>query len=369
MRTVGVALVAVVVLLTASSCHDAGNGTAIDTFDRSAMLRGVADNLIIPAYRTVDDEALGLTQLSVTFVDNNTVSLFTLDTLRSAVRTLTLHWQAVITYDFGPAEGPLGSLVANVSTFPANAAQIEAFIALNDTSFQSFQRDTRGLASLDYLLNNGTAEEIRLRFDGQANRNRRNYAKALANAIYADIHAVYIAWTGPYRQQFIDRSGTDAGSSVSLLFNSLNIGFELLKNFKIALPLGKRAGQIAAEPTKVEAFYSGASLLLARAQFDAAVNMWFGRTVEGDTFASFRSYLKTVTNGERLIADTETQITAVENAYTALGESVPLSTLVSTNPAAVEPLYKELQKLTRFWKSEMSSLLGISITYSSGDGD
>jgi hypothetical protein len=31
--------------------------------------------------------------------------------------------------------------------------------------------------------------------------------------------------------------------------------------------------------------------------------------------------------------------------------------------------FDELQRLTRFLKSELSSLLGISITYSSGDGD
>ena len=32
-------------------------------------------------------------------------------------------------------------------------------------------------------------------------------------------------------------------------------------------------------------------------------------------------------------------------------------------------LHDELQKSTRYVKSDMSSLLGISITYSSGDGD
>lgn len=369
MRFISTIVISVVISLMAASCTDNGNGTTIDAFDRSAMLRGVADSIIIPAFTAVDGDARHVAQLCETLATNNTPTLAALDTLRSAIGVLALHWQSVITYDFGPAEGALGSMVENISTFPANVSGIEAFITSGDTSFQNFQRDTRGLAALDYLVNSGTAEEIRQRFDGDANANRRRYTKAVANAVYGEIHKVITMWTSTYRQQFIDRSGTDAGSSVSLLFNHLNIGYELLKNYKIALPLGKRAGQVAAEPTTVEAFYSGASLTLARAQFDAAVDLWYGRTYGGDTVPSFRSYLKTVANGERLIVDTEAQIAAVENAFNTLGTNVPLSALVASNPAAVEPLYTELQKLTRFWKSEMSSLLGISITYSSGDGD
>ncbi|MBK7034364.1 MAG: imelysin family protein [Ignavibacteria bacterium] len=369
MKFVSKLIIAALISVLTVSCTDDGNGPTSDAFDRSAMLRGVADSIIIPAFTSVDADAKRVAQISASLASTEAPSLATLDTLRSAINTLTLHWQSVITYDFGPAEGALGSMVENVSTFPANASAIEAFIASGDTSFQNFQRDTRGLAALDYLLNSGTEEEIRQRFDGEANAKRRTYTKAVANAVYVEIHKVLVAWTNTYRQQFIDRSGTDAGSSVSLLFNHLNIGYELLKNYKIALPLGKRAGQSAAEPTKVEALYSGASLQFARAHFDAAVDLWYGRTVGGDTVPSFRSYLKTVTNGERLIVDTEAQIAAVENAFNVLGADVPLSILVSTNPAAVEPLYTELQKLTRFWKSEMSSLLGISITYSSGDGD
>jgi hypothetical protein len=46
-----------------------------------------------------------------------------------------------------------------------------------------------------------------------------------------------------------------------------------------------------------------------------------------------------------------------------------MSELIRSNPQALVALHTEMQKLTRFIKSEMSSLLGISITYSSGDGD
>ncbi len=351
------------------ACTDDGNNTKVDAFDRAAMLRGVADKVVVPSFMELQMRADIAALLATQLAEENIPSAQQIQALRDAIANLTAAFQSVIGYDFGPADGSLGSLVENVSTFPVNTSAIETFIAAGDTSFLNFQRDTRGLSALDYLFFRGTTEEVISTFSGKAGANRRVYAKAVSNAIARETRTVLTAWLGVYRQQFIDRTGTDAGSSVSLLFNNLNISYELLKNYKIALPLGKRAGQSVSEPTRVEAYYQSTSLVLSQLHFAATVNLWYGRTPQGDTYPSFKSYLKTVANGDRLITDTEAQIARVEEAFAALGTSVPLATLVTSNPAAVEPLFIEMQKLTRFFKSEMSSLLGISITYSSGDGD
>ncbi|MBC8124756.1 MAG: imelysin family protein [Candidatus Kapabacteria bacterium] len=351
------------------ACTNDTNNTKVDSFDRTAMLRGVADKAVIPSFTDLQVKSDSVALLVTQFAEVNIPTTQQIQVLRDAIANLTTVFQSVIVFDFGPAEGSFGSLVENVSTFPVNTSSLEEFIAAADTSFLNFQRDTRGLSALDYLYFRGTTTDVIAAFSGKAGANRRVYAKAVANAIARETRVVLNAWTGSYRQQFIDRSGTDAGSSVSLLFNNLNISYELLKNYKIALPLGKRAGQSSTEPTRVESYYQSTSLELARLHFNATVNLWYGKTPQGDTFPSFRSYLKTVVNGDRLITDAEAQIVRVEEEFTALGTSVPLSTLVTTNPTAVEPLYIEMQKLTRFLKSEMSSLLGISITYSSGDGD
>lgn len=355
-------------LLVATSCNDT-NDPPVDTFDRSAMLRSVADSLVIPSLAVVKAHATNVaTKINVMSIAGNP-SDAEITEIRSAIAALTLSWQSVISYNFGPAEGALGSMVENIATFPANVQDIDAFIIARDTSFQNFKRDTRGLSALDYLFFRAPVSNIRQMMSGDTAAGVRSYARAVANAILAEITKVHQAWIGSYRQQFLSQTGTDAGSSVSLLFNNFSMGYELLKNYKVALPLGKMAGQSNVEPTRVEAFYQTTSLELAHAQFKATVDLWYGRTPGGDTIPSFRSYLRTVANGDRLITDTETQIGRAENAFGALGTSIPLSTLVSSNPAACETLSIELQKLTRFFKSEMSSLLGIAITYSSGDGD
>ncbi len=333
------------------------------------MLTAMADRYVLPVFSDLHLRALQVATASQQIQQRGAVTEEEVVALREIVGRLMLSWQRVYTFDFGPADGPFGSMVMNVGTFPVNTSALEAFVAAADTSFQNFQRDTRGLCALDYLLFAESAANTAVKLSGSQAAHRRNYLCAVANTIVREVQVVYTAWQGSYRAQFVSRAGTDAGSSVSLVFNTLNIGFEVLKNYKLGLPLGKRVGQTGPEPTRVEFYYNGASIETMRAQFAACVDVWRGLAADGSSYPSFKAYLATVANGSRLIADTEEQIAKVQAQFDAVGTTVPLSTLVVDNPAAVEPLFVELQKLTRFWKSEMSSLLGISITYSSGDGD
>lgn len=349
------------------ACGDGGSGTSVDAFDRRPMITAVTNTVIIPGYTRVTAVAEDLAR-KVQALDSEPTTDHIVS-LRNALDSLNIAWQAVVLFDFGPADGMFGSLAENIATFPVDAAGVESLVAAGDTAFADFRRDTRGLVALDYLLGRGTVQETRDSFTGSTGAGRQRYLRAVANAIHKQLSDVLAQWTGSYREQFVSRTGTDAGSSVSLLYNHLNIGFELLKNFKIGLPLGKRAGQTTTEPTRVEAYYRGASLSLARAHFEACVRLWHGRGSDGAVFPSFRAYLATVPNGQRLIDDTESQIARVESAFATIGTNQSLSDLIISQPALVEQLHTELQKLTRFYKSEMSSLLGIAITYSSGDGD
>jgi hypothetical protein len=59
----------------------------------------------------------------------------------------------------------------------------------------------------------------------------------------------------------------------------------------------------------------------------------------------------------------------VINARLAACGTGRLDSLITTNPQPAIDLHTELQRHTRFFKSDLSSLLGLTITYSSGDGD
>ncbi len=358
------AYIAALAFLYGCSSEPSGQG---DSFDRKKMLTDIATSLIIPGYQRMD-EALHELDAAVNAF-NMAPSVGTLQAARTAWDTAAFRWQDVVTYDFGPAEGLYGNLSVNVGTFPADASGIEAYVAAGDTSFQNFDRDTRGLFGVEYLLYGSNDDTIIALFSGEGGGSRRAYLQAIVRRMRNDVGTVLSEWNSGYAADFASRNGTDAGSGTSQLFNAMNISYELIKNYKLGLPLGLRAGQTSAEPTKVEAFYSGLSASLIERHFEAVLRVWSGQDLDGNNIDGFEEYLATVPNGVRLIADTKQQIEAVQGASAAVPKSIPLSEQIISMPEPPTTWFTEMQKLTRFLKSELSSLTGIAITYSSGDGD
>lgn len=350
------------------SCGKSGGTAPDDTFDRSAMLRDMAERWIVPSYVEASATAHAMSMA----IDGFTAvpSQQTLNDARQAWTTAVDAWERVVLFDFGPAEGLYGDLTMNAGTFPASPTKIERFVTAGDTSMQNFDRDSRGYLSIDYFLYDGSDVDIVARFSGSENAARRAYLRTVARTIDEQIAVVSNAWNTSYVTTFVQHNGTDAGSSVSELVNSMAMSFEVLKNDKVGTPAGKRVGQSGPDPRRVEAYYSGRSVVLMRRHFAAIKATWEGISDNGGaTFKAFDDYLMTVTGGERLVTDTRVQIARVEELLAALPQDATLASLCASSDPRIETLHTELQKLTRFLKSEMSSVLGVAITYSSGDGD
>lgn len=324
------------------------------------MLTDVADEVIIPSYDVLWANVTALQERVDAFTASPDEAK--LDSCKKWWVAVATSWQDAVTFNFGPAEGLYGTLAENAATFPASATKIEAYIAAGDTTQNNFDRDSRGIYGAEYLLYHSPVMEY-------VGSSRGAYLRSVVRRLLSEVSEVRTEWKNGYRDEFISRNGTDAGSGTSLLFNHLNISFELLKNYKLALPMGKRAGQTTSEPTRVEAYYSGISKQLMDKHYDAVMRLWYGKTASGEKILGFIDYLATVSGGQRLIDDTKAQDQAIVRELEALGTSMILSETITSSPTSLDPLYTEMFKLTRFIKSEMSSLLGISITYSSGDGD
>lgn len=354
-----------VLSFTIIACGDNGNGVEPSGFDRRTLLQNAADNLIKPAFADLQKAASELQTSISTF--NSSPNAANLATLKTKWTTVYSAWQSANGYNFGPAgeEGIRKGLIEEIGTFPVNSVKIEEFITANDTSFQSFARDTRGFLAIEYVLfSNNALSKL------QTETNRRNYLSALSNHLKTRTDFVANEWlTGKFAAAFVADNATSVGSSTSNFYNEFVKNFEALKNFKIALPLGKRAGQTQAEPLKVEAFYSGQSIEMAKLHFQACENIWYGKSKTGVDGIGFKEYLDAVEGGKALITATETQLAAVKTALNAVPTNKTLSQLIVSNDPSVSTLQIESQKLTRFFKSDLSSLLGIAITFSSGDGD
>jgi uncharacterized protein len=334
-----------------------------DNFDRKAMLQNYADNLIKPAFADLQTQTNALKIATDLFVSiPNEAKLTALKTALDNAYTAFMYANA---YNFGPA-GELGirkGLVEEIGTWPANAQIIEKNISTNDVTLGGTGRDNCGFSAVDYLVNNFTIA------DYISAPNRKLYLQAVVNKIKTQVDEVANEWNGAYYNTFINNAGTDVGSSTAQLYNEFVRGYESIKNYKLGLPLGKRAGQTTTEPLKVEALYSKQSLKYLKLNIIAINNIWYGKSKTGVEGVGFKAYLNSVTGGPDLILKTETQIKVINDLANGLSLSTSLQTQIASNFTALETLHTELQKQVRNYKSDMSSLLGIAITFSSSDGD
>lgn len=342
--------IGVVFLLTIWACGNPDDPQQAQDFDRTAFLNNYANEFIVPGFAELSlavDQLDGAVQACNTIADLRNQE----DRWYSAYKTFI----AVSAFNIGPAAEAVlkKSFQEEVGTFPVSQARVGNKLRSGNLGVNDFERDSRGFLTLEYLI-----------FDSavQSESNALAYAKAVSAHLKSSTDAVNTGWN-TYRTTFVSNDGTSAGSSTSELYNEFVKSFEALKNFKIGLPLGLRPGQTAAVPQNVESFYGGMSRDFAKAHFEMVKKLWLGSNNLG-----FKDYLMTVEGGKQLVNSTETQLRAVELAFEGVSNNDFLPASIDQNTALIN-LHTELQKLTRYFKSEMSSVLGIAITFNSGDGD
>ena len=366
MRKYQILLVLILGIMISFSCEKNAvtDPTQMVGFDRKVMLQNYADNLILPAFSNLEAETAKLEQAIAVFVQ--IPSEATLIAAQNAWEQAFSVWMTANSYNFGPSgeDGIRKGLIEEIGTFPVSEAKIEANVEKNVTTFNDFNRDNRGFLAIEYLIFdlNGNQEVLKK----LQNTNRKAYLKALSTDIKGKVSTVVKDWS-IYKTEFLNKIGTDVGSSTSQIYNEFVRSYESIKNFKIGLPLGIRAGQTQAEPNKVEAYYSGKSLKFIKLHLTTIENIWLGKGATDGI--GFREYLDQVEGGKALIVSTEIQLAAIKKSLSELSETQTLAQQIVVSPTKLTGLYTELQKNTRFFKSDMSSILGIAITFSSGDGD
>jgi uncharacterized protein len=349
------------------ACNDNKEQSLSKKFDRSAMLTQYANNIIVPAYVQALNAALELETAVSEFTNSRTTS--DLINARNKWQQAALVWQHSNAFNFGPA-GEVNtqkSLNEEIATFPVSKSAIEGFISANDTLFNNFSRDTRGYFAVEYLLFDEKVADIDVINKFTQNPWRTYYLKACVTQLKIRLQKVVTEWS-VYKSSFIQNNGTDIGSSTSYLYNEFLKSFESLKNYKLGIPLGRRPGQTAPIPENVEAYYSGYSTILAKEHWKSIQNIWEGRALNGTDGIGFKAYLESAEGGKDLIILTQQQVLNTQTTFMALPEG-KLTDAIKAQYPKVDAVHTELQKLTRFYKSDLSSLIGIAVTYSSGDGD
>lgn len=364
---------ALILALAVPACNKNDDGDQPqDSFDRKALLTHVADQIIIPAYTYFQGALTEMKTAAEAFTaapDATRLAAF-----RQKWRAAYLAWQQVELFSFGPADNALLRNFFNI--YPTDVTLLRSHISAGTYNLEEFANNkVQGFPALDYLLNGVGANEAEILANyttGAEAARWKKYVTDVVNIMNSKLAGVVAAWKGAYRQQFIDSDGTGAGSSLSLMVNEYIMSFERFqRSGKFAIPAGVMSGTAA--PEKVEAFYSkDLGIELAKTALRASRDFYLGKSFNGSsTGPGLQTYLKALGQNNANVATLATQIESqfgvVEAKMNALGASVYDAIL--NNRTAVLALYDEFQKQVRYLKVDMTSALGITISYTDNDGD
>ena len=330
-------------------------------FDRKAMLENMASSVIIPQYETLNTTISALHTEATEFTANPTLA--TLGELRAQYILACRDFLYCGMYNFGPAMDY--GIKAAFNTFPVDTAKIEANISAGSYVLGSAANTTAiGLPAMDYLLYFGSDAEILGRFTAATTSpGRKTYLVDLVAKMKDEFQLTLNKWSS-YKAEFLVADGNDVASSCSYLLNELVKDIELLKNARVGIPAGQQTGG-ATMPEMAEAYYSGKSIEFAKYQLHG-IRLAF----TGGAGIGFDDYIRDVEGDEVETSLADNIISQIDVCTAKLNALAgPLSNDVDANAAGVNELYLELKKLVVYCKTDMTSMLGILITYQDNDGD
>lgn len=370
------ALTAVSAFFIIQSCSKSGStptggggGDKGNSFDRKAMITNISTNIILPAYTQYLTVTTSLDAAVTAF--NTAPDAAKLTALQAAFKTAYEQWQSTSVFDFGPAE-PL-SLRANTNTFPTNVNQINANVTAGTYNPNLLVNlSAKGFPAIDYLLFGTAADNTAILTQYTTDAlaaNRKKHLAELSAELKTNATTILAAWNGAYKTTFLNADGTDVGSSTGQLVNQLIQDYENLKNLEIGIPAGVQSLGTTF-PTKVQAYYSKQSAKLVLLHIQAVQNIYLGKSAAGDGLGLDDYLVKanaTYTDGKPLNDVIKAQFTTAIAKLNVLTD--PLSDNIKNNNGQVTAAYTELQKLTVLLKTDMTSKLGIAITFGDNDGD
>jgi uncharacterized protein len=352
--------------LALASCGDSTSADEEVEFDRAEMLENYGNNIILPAFEEMQSAVDALQAAAEDF--ENDRSTEQLEQLQAALKDARLSWQKVNLFTFGPSGDVL--LQASLNTYPSDTEEIEENVSSGDYSLGSIDnRDAAGLPALGYLLHGigSDNEEIIASYTTASDaENRMDYMLDNISFIKDLVDSSVTGWQasgGDYIGTFLseENAGTDVGSSLGMLINSLVQHYErYMRDGKIGIPTGVRSAGTP-RPAAVEAYHGGYSLELAQANLDQIEQVFTGASGSG-----LDDNLEALDAGE-LSEEIKAELDEARTALDTLED--PLSEQIEENNEPVLTAFDELQDLVSLLKADMTSVLGISITYQDNDGD
>jgi predicted lipoprotein len=282
--------------------------------------------------------------------------------VREAWRAAAVPWKRVHVFRTGPIVDTNALLRA--SFWPARPAAVDAIVRgttpLDARVFDTTGVDVRGLFGLEYLLfdrENGVAAPARVA--GESGNRARAYATLCAADVvkYAELASNAVGKDG---ERYATTFAAAGQQSVNRLVGHLVESVETLAENRLALLMWmNRIGRV--KPSDVEGFASGSSRALALATFEASESIYFGSE---DGFG-----LGTLVEALSPAADEKIRAQFAVARGALLAVDGPLERVVKSDPKKIEVAHKALKALEIVLKADLTGTLGVTLTFTSADGD
>ena len=337
----------------------------VDNFDRSSLLSELTDNLIVPAH---DNFASIFSVFEGDFERfSSDLSIPNLQKLRSSFIDSYMAWQHIEMFNIGKAEEIFYNLKTN--SYPSNILRIEANKNNNSLDLDIPNENnypTQGFPALDYFLF-GIAETDEMILNELSDAANLYYLNLLVQKISTNSDSVINFWKNN-TQGFANISDGSQSSNLNMLANDFVYYFEKgLRANKIGIPAGRWSNKL---PKNVESFYSKIhSKSLAIEALKASKNFFLGLNFNTGTpsdysFRTYVDYLDTENSLSNLI------IESFDNSMSKLQVlSDDFSHQIANNNSQMLEAYDAIQEGVVYLKTDMLSLLSISVDYMDADGD
>ena len=357
-----------------SCSEDNSTPASSDNYDRKELLSNLVNNIIIPAHQNFNNELQLFESTVNSFNDDRSIS--NLEMIQDQFIVAYRAWQYIEMFNIGYAEEIYYASKMNI--YPANTTRILENINSDnvDLDGNSNQFSAQGFPAIDYLLFGVAENNIQiLDIYSIDNNSTFTYLNLLVSKMIENTDAVIDYWE-TNREDFINSTGNTSSSSLNMLANDFVYYYEKgLRANKIGIPAGVWSGEI---PQNVEAYYkSDISKILAIEGLQACINFFkgihFGESqINGEGLYDYLAYLDDTnySDSSMFIGLQDDILDSFDNSMIKLEQlNNNFALQIETDNIKMLEAYDSIQQGVVRLKTNMLSILGISVDYYDADGD
>jgi predicted lipoprotein len=342
------------------------NSQSITRFTREAMLREISHNVFLAGYADLHSKLIKLNVSLETLTREPSTN--SLQQSRDAWLGVSLAANLVRCFQSGPIKDR--DYLASFYYWQVLPGRIEAVIQsdrpIDKTLLEELGSTSKGLFALEYMLfdrspndpeNSQKSTTLEL-LRGPSGARRAAYMLALGRDLETKAADLVHDWSLSTPDAASTKLAQGGQESINLLVNQLAMALEdVVEHLHFILQLPP---PVSAQLERIERTRSGSSLAGLIASFEGLKKMYRGGDGLGPDDA-----LKQI--NPVLEKRVQEHIEAAAHSIRALAS--PLEKAVIDNRAAVEKAYESSRALEIVIKVDIVSALGVTLTFSSNDGD